>query len=42
LLGASYRRWVESLLAIIRQRPVAEQRQLLHDNAMRLYALGPR
>jgi L-fuconolactonase len=40
LLGASYRRWVESLREVIRQRPVAQQRQLLHDNAARLYALG--
>ncbi len=40
LLGASYRRWVESLREIIRERPLVQQRQLLHDNAVKLYALG--
>ena len=39
LLGATYRRWVESLKAVIHSRPEAEQRKLLHDNAERIYAL---
>ena len=30
LLGASYRRWVESLREIISTRPMDQQRQLLH------------
>lgn len=40
LLRATYRQWVEALLAIISNRPEAEQRKLLHDNAARQYALG--
>jgi predicted TIM-barrel fold metal-dependent hydrolase len=39
LLGASYRRWVESLREIIRERPLVQQKQLLHDNAFKLYSL---
>src|SRR5687767_542008 len=40
LLGATYRRWVESLLDVIRARPLDQQRKLLHDNAVKLYAIG--
>ena len=39
LLGASYRRWVEALREIIKNRPIPEQRMLLHDNAVKLYSL---
>ena len=39
LLGAPYRDWVTALKAIIRERPLAEQRKLLHDNAERIYAV---
>lgn len=41
LLGASYRRWVEALREIIRSRPIDLQRQLLHDNAVKFYAINP-
>ena len=40
LLVASYREWVEALKAVISERPIAEQRKLLHDNAVRLYGLS--
>lgn len=40
LLRASYKQWVEALLAIISSRPEAEQRKLLHDNAVKHYGLG--
>ena len=39
LMGASYRRWVESLKDVIGNRSETEQRKLLHDNAARLYAV---
>ena len=39
LLGATLRQWVESLRAIISNRPEADQRKLLRDNAVRLYGL---
>lgn len=39
LLRSTYRQWVEALLAIISNRPEAEQRKLLHDNAVKHYAL---
>jgi L-fuconolactonase len=38
--GATLRQWVEALRTIIRPRPEAEQRKLLHDNAVRVYRLG--
>ena len=38
--GAPLRAWVEALRAIVRSRPEAEQRKLLHDNAVRFYRLG--
>lgn len=38
-LAATYRQWVEALKQIIRQRPVAQQRKLLHDNAVHFYRL---
>jgi len=40
LIGASYRRWVESLKEVIGNRSQADQRKLLHDNAERLYGLA--
>lgn len=36
-LVASYRDWVVALREIIAERPAADQRKLLHDNAARLY-----
>lgn len=40
LLGGSYSRWVNSLKTVIRERPVADQKKLLHDNAQRIYGLA--
>ncbi len=40
LLGASYRRWVESLMEVISNRSETEQRKLLHDNAEEFYRLA--
>ncbi|MCA9118606.1 MAG: amidohydrolase family protein [Planctomycetaceae bacterium] len=39
LLGASYRRWVNSLKDVIANRSESEQRRLLHDNANDFYQL---
>ncbi|HEY2154379.1 MAG TPA: amidohydrolase family protein [Isosphaeraceae bacterium] len=39
-LAATYRRWVEALQAIIRDRPEADRKKLFHDNAARFYGLG--
>jgi predicted TIM-barrel fold metal-dependent hydrolase len=39
-LGGTYRQWVEALRQIVRNRPVADQRKLFHDNAVRFYGLG--
>ena len=39
-LGAPLRRWVEALRAVIRNRPRAEQRKLLSENALRFYGLS--
>ena len=39
LTGASYRRWVEALREVIRDRSPDQQRRLLHDNAVRFYSL---
>jgi predicted TIM-barrel fold metal-dependent hydrolase len=39
-LGGTYRRWVDSLMTILADRPVAQQRMLLHDNALRIYRLA--
>lgn len=36
-LVATYRDWVVALREIIANRPVADQRKLLHDNAARIY-----
>jgi predicted TIM-barrel fold metal-dependent hydrolase len=36
-LVASYREWVVALREIIRERPTAEQKKLLHENAERFY-----
>jgi L-fuconolactonase len=38
-LAASFRQWVESLRAIVADRPVEEQRKLFHGNAMKFYHL---
>jgi len=40
LLGASYRRWVESLKEVISNRSETDQRKLLHDNAEKFYRLA--
>ena len=40
LLGASYRGWVTALKEVIADRSEAEQKKLLHDNAVRLYRLS--
>jgi L-fuconolactonase len=40
LLGASYRRWVESLKEVISNRAETDQRKLLHDNAEKFYRLA--
>jgi L-fuconolactonase len=39
LRGATYRQWVLTLREIVAGRPVAEQRKLWHDNAVRFYGL---
>tara|TARA_B100000029_G_scaffold451354_1_gene475884 strand:- start:127 stop:675 length:549 start_codon:yes stop_codon:yes gene_type:complete len=38
-LGSDYKMWVESLHAIIANRPEDQQRRLLYDNAVRIYGL---
>lgn len=38
-LAATYRQWVEALRLIVADRPLAEQRKLFHDNAIRVYRL---
>ncbi|MEZ4656482.1 MAG: amidohydrolase family protein [Caldilineaceae bacterium] len=38
-LGAPYADWATALRTVIASRPEAEQRKLLHDNAVRLYGL---
>ena len=38
-LGASYNEWVNALKTVIAPRSEAEQRKLLHDNALRIYGL---
>jgi len=40
LRGGGLRQWVEALRQIIRPRPEAQQRKLLHDNAARFYGLA--
>jgi predicted TIM-barrel fold metal-dependent hydrolase len=37
--AATYRQWVTALKEVIRGRSEAEQRKLLHDNAVRFYGL---
>jgi L-fuconolactonase len=39
-LAASYRQWVEALRHIVAGRPLAEQKKLFHDNALRVYRLS--
>lgn len=39
-LAATYRQWVEALKTIIATRPLEDQRKLLHDNAVKVYALA--
>jgi predicted TIM-barrel fold metal-dependent hydrolase len=36
-LGASYVDWVKALQQIVSNRPVADQKKLFHDNALRVY-----
>jgi len=38
-LAATYRQWVDALKQIVRQRPLAQQRRLFHDNAVAYYGL---
>jgi len=38
-LGAAYNEWVNALKTVIAPRREAEQRKLLHDNALRIYGL---
>jgi predicted TIM-barrel fold metal-dependent hydrolase/sugar/nucleoside kinase (ribokinase family) len=38
-LAATYRQWVDALKAIVRNRPLAEQRRLFAENAARYYGL---
>ena len=38
-LGTTYREWVQALRDVISKRSEADQRKLLHDNAVRLYGL---
>lgn len=38
-LASSYKQWVEALRTIVRERPLAEQRLLFHDNAVKFYGL---
>ena len=40
LLGASYRRWVDSLMEVINERNKVDQRKLLHDNAEAFYGIA--
>jgi len=40
LRGATYKQWVAALKAVIASRPEADQRKLLHDNAVGFYRLG--
>ena len=39
-LAATYRQWVEALRQIVADRPLAEQKKLFHDNAIRIYRLS--
>jgi predicted TIM-barrel fold metal-dependent hydrolase len=39
-LSASYREWVQALLAITEPAGEVQQRKLFHDNALRVYRLG--
>jgi predicted TIM-barrel fold metal-dependent hydrolase len=39
-LGAPLRRWVEVLREVVAKRPLAEQRKLLADNALKFYGLA--
>lgn len=39
--NATYQRWVNALLKIIASRSAADQRKLLHDNAVQCYGLEP-
>lgn len=39
LLGGAYKEWVTALKQIISNRPIAEQKKLLHENARKFYGL---
>lgn len=36
---STYRRWLEALKTVVRNRPAEHQRKLFHDNAVRFYGL---
>jgi predicted TIM-barrel fold metal-dependent hydrolase len=38
-LAATFKQWVEALKSIVRARPMQQQRNLFHDNAVRFYGL---
>lgn len=40
LLGATYQQWLTMLSQIIADRPAADQKRLLHDNALTIYRLA--
>lgn len=39
-LSATYKEWITALRTIVADRPEADQKKLLHDNAVRVYGLG--
>jgi predicted TIM-barrel fold metal-dependent hydrolase len=39
-LAATYKQWVTALKAIVRERKLAEQKKLFHDNAVKFYGLS--
>jgi L-fuconolactonase len=38
-LAATYKQWVDALKSIVKERPLEEQRQLFHDNAVKFYRI---
>ncbi|MGL4420920.1 MAG: amidohydrolase family protein [Gemmataceae bacterium] len=40
LVTATYKEWLTALREVIRERPEAQQRKLLHDNAVKFYGLA--
>ena len=39
-LASTFRRWVEALQSIVKDRPEVDRRKLFHDNARRVYGLA--